>query len=357
MPLIKLDIHALRNINALSFAPAKGLNFLVGANASGKSSILEALFILSRSRSFRTHHIKQAIQFDQPQLVISAINQHLSGSLSTLGISADHKEILIRIDQETKRRADLAYCLPVQLIQPKSYQLLDAGPQFRREFMDWGVFNQQALFLSNWRCFSKALQQRNALLKTKNSQALSAWDKEFVVYGQVVNQYRLQYMQALQPVFLKLARHFLACEAVELVFYPGWDDQFTLENILTIDRARDLKYGFTHNGPHRSDFTSYVNGRPAKDYLSRGQQKLLMLSLLLAQASLMNEHNPNQSLILIDDLSAELDLENKAKLLKYLDELGCQVFITATGLEDFGDLSLISQYQVFHVKQGSLENQ
>jgi DNA replication and repair protein RecF len=100
-----------------------------------------------------------------------------------------------------------------------------------------------------------------------------------------------------------------------------------------------------------------VNGRPAKDYLSRGQQKLLMLSLLLAQASLMNEHNPNQSLILIDDLSAELDLENKAKLLKYLDELGCQVFITATGLEDFGDLSLISQYQVFHVKQGSLENQ
>lgn len=356
MPLIKLDIHALRNINALSLAPAKGLNFLVGANASGKSSILEALFILSRSRSFRTTHIKQAIQFNQEQLVVSAVKQQSTGSLSTLGISANHKETLIRIDQEPKLRADLAYSLPVQLIQPKSYQLLDAGPQFRREFIDWGVFNQQAQFLTNWRCFSKALQQRNALLKTKSSKALFAWDKEFTVYGQAVNQYREQYMQALQPVFLNLARHFLECEAVELVFYPGWDDQHTLDNVLEISRERDLKYGFTHNGPHRSDFVTHVNGRSAKDYLSRGQQKLLMLALLLAQASLMNQHNPNQNLILIDDLSAELDLENKAKLLKYLDELGCQVFITATGLDDLGDLSTISQYQVFHVKQGSVEN-
>ena len=356
MPLIKLDIHTLRNIDALNLAPVKGLNFLVGANASGKSSILEALFILSRSRSFRTNHLKQAIQFNQAQLVVSALKQHSNGSLSTLGISANHKETTIRIDQEAKLRADLAYSLPVQLIQPKSYQLLDAGPQFRREFIDWGVFNQQSQFLPNWRCFNKALQQRNALLKSKNSSALFAWDKEFTVYGQVVNQYREHYMQALQPVFLNLAKHFLECEAVELVFYPGWDDQYTLENALAIDKERDLKYGFTHNGPHRSDFITHVNARPAKDYLSRGQQKLLMLALLLSQVSLMNRHNPNQSLILIDDLSAELDLENKAKLIKYLDELGCQVFITATGLEELGDLSMISQYQVFHVKQGSVEN-
>ena len=356
MPLIKLDIHALRNISALNLVPAKGLNFLVGANASGKSSILEALFILSRSRSFRTNHLKQAIQFDQEQLVVSALKQHSNGSLSTLGISATHKETTIRIDQEPKLRADLAYNLPVQLIQPKSYQLLDAGPQFRREFIDWGVFNQQAQFLTNWRCFSKALQQRNALLKSKQTHALSAWDKEFALYGETVSQYRKDYMQALQPVFLTLARHFLECDAVELVFYPGWDSQYSLDAVLEIDRARDLKYGFTHNGPHRSDFVTHVNTRPAKDYLSRGQQKLLMLALLIAQASLMNQHNPNQSLILIDDLSAELDTENKAKLLKYLDELGCQVFITATGLEDLGDLSMIPQYQVFHVKQGSLEN-
>lgn len=356
MPLIKLDIHALRNINALSLAPDKGLNFLVGANASGKSSILEALFILSRSRSFRTHQIKQAIQFNQAQLVVSALKQQSNGSLSTLGISASYQETLIRIDQEPKLRADLAYNLPVQLIQPKSYQLLDAGPQFRREFIDWGVFNQQAQFLNHWRSFSKALQQRNALLKTKNSQALFAWDKEFSMHGQAVNQYREHYMQALQPVFLHLARHFLECDAVELVFYPGWDARNSLEHVLKLDRDRDIKYGFTHNGPHRSDFVTHVNGRPAKDFLSRGQQKLLMLALLLAQASLLNQHNPNQSLILIDDLSAELDLENKAKLLKYLDELGCQVFITATGLEDLGDLSMITQYQVFHVKQGSINN-
>lgn len=355
MPLIKLDVFSLRNLDAVSFTPSPGLNFLIGANASGKSSLLEAIFILSRSRSFRTTQLKQAIQFNAEELIVSGLKQQGAGSLSTLGIRASHKDLTIRIDQMPKQRADLAYALPVQLVQPKSYQLLDAGPQNRREFLDWGIFNQHPRFLFNWRCFSKALQQRNAVLKMRQRGQLTVWDQQLADYGQVVNEYRQRYLEELQPFFLKLAAYFLECDDIELRFHPGWDQKQALLSILAEDVDRDLKYGFTHSGPHRADFSTYHNHRLAKDYLSRGQQKLLMLSLMLAQVALLNQHHPNQCLILIDDPSAELDSANKAKLLKYLNDLGCQVFITATSLDDFGDVSSLDHYQVFHVKHGQIE--
>ncbi len=355
MPLIKLDIFSLRNIQALSLTPCPQLNLLIGANASGKSSLLEAIFILSRSRSFRTSQLKQAIGFESPELIISAQNRYQNGSVATLGIRVDGKQTEIRIDQQHRQRADLAYALPVQLIHPKSYQLLDAGPQTRREFLDWGIFNHHPLFLPAWRSFSKALQQRNALLKTRQTQQLMAWNKELIQYGIVVNQFRQQYITALQPVFLELANYFLASSSIELRFSSGWDDQRDYAEILAGDLMRDLKYGFTHSGPHRADFLTFHDKRLAKDYLSRGQQKLLMLALMLAQVSLLNQNAANRCIILIDDLSAELDLENKSKLLKYLAQLECQVFITATSLEEFGDLSVLNQYQVFHVKQGDVE--
>jgi DNA replication and repair protein RecF len=354
MALLKLDVLAVRNIRVASIAPSPTLNLIIGANASGKSSLLEAIFILGRARSFRTTHIKQAIAFDQGQLLVAAQNRLPNGSVSSLGIQIDHKQSEIRIDQENKQKADLAYAFPVQLIQPKSYRLLDAGPQLRREFLDWGIFNHNRNFLPNWRKFNKALQQRNALLKSRQSKQLSAWDKELVEYGVQVNDFRLQYIQDLQPVFLEMANHFLDTTAIDLKFNCGWDEKQSLELILKSDLEKDLRYGFTHSGPHRADFLTYHDKRLAKDYLSRGQQKLLMLALMLSQVKLLNQTAQNSCCILIDDLTAELDTVNRLKLLEYLSLLGCQVFMTATELADFGDISKLEQYKMFHVEHGCI---
>ncbi|WP_446809222.1 DNA replication/repair protein RecF [Methylomonas sp. 2BW1-5-20] len=355
MTLLKLDVLSVRNIHAASISPSPAINLITGANASGKSSLLEAIFILGRSRSFRTTHIKQAISFDQPQLTVSAQNRQQSGSVSTLGIQIDNKQSQIRIDQEDRQKADLAYALPVQLIHPKSYRLLDSGPQNRREYLDWGIFNQNRNFLPCWRKFNKALQQRNALLKSRQIKQISAWDKELVEYGQVINDLRLTYLASLQPVFLEMARHFLSQEEVDLRFLAGWDDRQALDLILKHDLDRDMRYGFTHSGPHRADFQTYLNKRSAKDFLSRGQQKLLVLALLLAQVTLLNQESPNACCILIDDLASELDAENRAKLIKYLVGLSCQVFISSTDIADFGDLSEIENYKWFHVEQGDVK--
>lgn len=355
MTLLKLDVFSVRNIHSASIQPAPTLNLITGANASGKSSLLEAMFILGRARSFRTHHIKQAISFDQPQLIVAAQLRHFNGSISQIGIQIDGKQTEIRIDQENRQKADLAYVLPVQLIHPKSYRLLDAGPQNRREFLDWGIFNHNKNFLTNWRKFSKALQQRNALLKSRQLREISAWDRELAEYGSLVNDFRQDYIQALQPVFLQMAGYFLDTTQIDLRFNAGWDEKQALEQVLKADLDKDLRYGFTHSGPHRADFLTFHNHKLAKDYVSRGQQKLLVLALLLSQVSLLNQEAQNNCCILIDDLTAELDTENRAKLLKYLAGIGCQIFMTATKLADFGDLNGAENYKVFHVEQGCIK--
>lgn len=352
MSLLKLDVSGVRNIQSATLLPSPTLNFITGCNASGKSSLLEAIFILGRARSYRTAHIKQAINFEQSQLVISGQKLSQASSVNTIGIQIDTKSCQIRIDQENRQKADLAHALPVQLIHPKSYRLLDSGSQIRREFLDWGVFNQEGHFLSNWRMFNRALQQRNALLKTRQLRELAAWDKEFVEFGVEVNQYRNRYIAQLQPVLLEMAGYFLELDQLELRFFAGWDEKRDLADVLASDRERDVRYGFTHSGPHRGDLLLYHNNRLARDFLSRGQQKLLVLALMLSQVSLLQKDSANRCCILIDDLSAELDTVNRSKLLKYLTELGCQVFLTSTELADFGDLHEIENYKVFHVERG-----
>lgn len=238
MTLLKLDVFSVRNIRSASILPSPAINLITGLNASGKSSLLEAIFILGRARSFRTNHIKQAICFDQHSLIVSAQNRLTNGSVCSIGIQIDNKQSEIRIDQENKQKADLAYALPVQLIHPKSYRLLDAGPQSRREFLDWGIFNHNTNFLPNWRKYNKALQQRNALLKSRQFKQLSAWDKELVEYGFLVNQFRRQYVQTLQPVFMEMASHFLSKPDIELRFSGGWDEKHSLEEVLKIDMEK-----------------------------------------------------------------------------------------------------------------------
>jgi len=356
MSLQKIDIYSLRNITKASIEPLAGINLITGENASGKSSLLEAIFILGRARSFRATNLKQTIQFDQSEFIVSGRFENLASQARQMGVKHNGKVCDIRINQQNSSKADLAYSLPVLLIHPKSYKLLDAGPQIRREFLDWGVFNYEHQFLSQWRQFKKILQQRNALLKKKQSKQLNVWNTEFVEYGTIVDKQRKEYLELLKPVFYEISDFFLGLENLQLQLFSGWDNTVDLFSILDKDLEKDLRYGYTHSGPHRCDFSVTVNGRLAKDFVSRGQLKLLMLALKLAQVKLINSVNNAAVCLLIDDLTAELDLSHKAKLLDYLDALNCQVFMSTTELANFGDLSKLTNYKVFHVEHGTIKS-
>jgi DNA replication and repair protein RecF len=356
MSLQRLDIYNVRNIREQSITPSPALNFIYGKNASGKSALIEAIFLLGRARSFRTSSIKSVISFEQVNLIVSAqVLQGKSGSLQ-LGIQMDGKNIEIRINQQpSQKRSDLAYALPLQIIHPKSFELLDAGAQIRREFLDWGIFNHEENFLPVWRKYKKALAQRNALLKTREIKQLYVWDKELANYGTMVNEYRQEYLEILKPVLSKTITRFVTLSDIDIKLISGWDTAKQLEQLLNEDLERDLRYGFTHSGPHRGDFHLLVNNTLAKDVVSRGQLKLLVTCLKLAQVELMFRERDSFGCILIDDFAAELDKDNRARVLQYLCEIQCQVFITATEADDFGDLSDIEDYKMFHVEHGNIQ--
>jgi len=355
MSLQTLSIYFLRNIKNATIKPSTGINLITGENGSGKSSLLEAIFILGRARSFRANNIKQVIQFSQTELIVSGQLKQHNGHTHHLGIQFNQKGCEIRVNKENSNKSELAYSLPILLIHPKSYLLLDGGPQIRREFLDWGVFNYHDDFLICWRNFKKVLQQRNALLKTKKIAQINVWNTELIQYGTIVTKYRNEYIRKLEPVFFEICNYFVNFPKMELKFISGWDAAETFNQALENDLQKDLRYGFTHSGPHRCDVCVLSEGRLVKQVASRGQLKLLMLSLKLAQVKLMNTEKNNAVCVLIDDLTAELDILNKAKLIKYLSELNCQVFMSTTELSNFGDLSELDNYKVFHVEHGEIK--
>ncbi len=356
MTLLKLDILAVRNIHQASLLPSPALNFITGPNASGKSSLLEAIYILGRSRSFRTSNVKQVIEFGQSDLIVSAKMQKNNAHIIQLGIQIGKKSE-IHINHELKQKADLAYCLPIQLIHPKSYHLIDAGPGIRRQFIDWGVFNQDHDFLSDWRKFSKILRHRNILLKKRKVSELDVWNDTFVQYAEAVTEYRENYIRQLEPVFLQICQYFLDSDEYQLKFVHGWNQCRNLISVLEEELEKDLRLGYTYSGPQRSDFHLLINNKSARDYVSRGQMKLLVLSLMLAQVKLVNKLENNSVCILIDDLTSELDTENREKLVKYMDSLNCQVFMSSTELSGFGQIDHFTDYKVFHVEHGFVNSQ
>ncbi len=357
MSLTKLDIYSLRNIQQESINPIAGINFFYGENGSGKSSIIEAIYILGRANSFRSKSIKSIINFSKDELIVSAKKQEPNGLISNIGVLLNDKKIRCHINHQlTKRRSELAYTLPIQIIHPKSFELLDSGPQIRREFLDWGVFHDNENFLLIFSKFKTALIQRNALLKSKKIQLIDVWNKELIYYGTIVNQYREVYIQKFKPIFLNILKYFFQIENIDLKLLPGWDTSLELESILVSNLEKDLRYGFTQNGPHRGDFQISMDDRLVKDVVSRGQLKLFVISLKLAQMQLLLNEKINKGCFLIDDFSAELDVENREKLLLYLSNMNCQVFITATEISEFGNLSKINNYKMFHVEHGTIKS-
>lgn len=355
MSLQKLDIYRVRNIQQASITPCPALNLIYGRNGSGKSALLESIFILGRAASFRTSQVKHVINHQADDLVVSGQVLLKSGACAHLGVQLSNKQNDIHINLEGKRkRSELAYALPIQLIQPTSYQLLDGGATLRREFMDWGIFNQDEHFLALWRRFKKALAQRNTLLKTQSLRQLSVWDRELVLTALPVAQYRHEYIRELQPVFLQICQLFFDFTDIQLAAFAGWDEQKDLQELLNHNVEKDCRYGYTQHGPHRGDFTVLINQRLAKDFVSRGQLKLLVLALKLAQVQLLHTQVSKIGCILIDDVVAELDLPNRTKLLHYLALMEFQVFLTASELSEFGSYPTESLVKVFHVEHGRI---
>jgi DNA replication and repair protein RecF len=355
MPLAKLDVFNVRNIETASLEPSPRLNFILGRNGSGKTSLLEAIHILGRARSFRCTQAGQVIRFQQDELTVAGkVRQEANLPPVPVGVRLGRrKREIVLAGAKLQTSAELIRAFPVLLIQPASSGLLDGAPKARRQFLDWGAFHLDSGFLEHWRGYARALDQRNALLRSGSVKGVEIWNHELSRYGTIVALARAAYAERLLPYFHTASGHFLGAMPFELRASAGWNEGKTLEEVLKDEIAQDLRDGYTHAGPHKGDFSVFSTGRSAKNYLSRGQMKLLVFALLLAQAHLLEETLGNQGCVLIDDLASELDQDNRGRLLQFLCARRAQFFVTATDPRLLEQASL-EDAAMFHVEHGRL---
>ncbi|MFC0267044.1 DNA replication/repair protein RecF [Kushneria aurantia] len=358
MPLDRLHFQGLRNLVPLEWQPDAHVNLIFGDNGSGKTSLLEGLHILGMGRSFRTRQLKSAIGHDAAALTLFG---RLAGSPPLpLGVERrrDSETLSLRMAGERLERvAELARQLPVQLINPDAFRLIEGAPAARREFLDWGVFYVEADFFDIWRRVRRSLKHRNALLRHDriDEQSLALWSRELARWSEALDAMRSDWMARFVEVFEPTLRELVDLPELSLRYYRGWDRQRRLEEVLSDGLATDRQMKFTQQGPQRADLRLRVGRHPAAEVLSRGQQKLVVSALKLAQGRLLEAESERRCLYLIDDLAAELDDRHRRAFCRLLEQMNCQTFLTGidpAALDGYWDPS--TSVTRFHVTQGRL---
>ncbi len=351
MPLGWFRAEQFRCLAEVEFELDPRANLFIGPNASGKTSLLEAAFFLSRGRSFRSRRRDALIRHGQDAFLLAG--RSVAGPAAIpLGVRASRKETEWRVGgAPADGIADLAEQFPAQVIDPEVHKLLEEGPGRRRRFLDWGVFHVEHGFLENWRRFHQALRQRNAALKQDGSdQDLAAWERELAASGEILARQREDYLSRLAVPLSNIGTALLD-RPITLAHHRGWDAGAALIRALETGRARDRRYRATQAGPHRGDVVVQVDGRPAKDHVSRGQQKLVAAALMLAQLEIQEEERPGRSALLLDDPAAELDAANLERLMAIVQKLPAQLWVTSLRAEIPG---LPVGAKMFHVEQGRI---
>jgi DNA replication and repair protein RecF len=355
MRLEQLRISGLRCLTEVSLALDPAINVFVGANGAGKTSVLEAVFLLSHARSFRSGAREALLQRDTPQLSVFAELRHADGRGSRVGLGRSGARWDARVDGDSVAIGQLVRECAVVCFEPGSHALIAGAAEERRRYLDWGVFHVEQDFLSTWRRHQRALKQRNSLLRLGSSAAdelFAPWEAELAQTAQHIDAQRRAYLNLLRPGLQASTASLLPeLGAIELRYRRGWSDERDLAVQLREQRPRDLARGHTTLGAHRADWSMSFEHAPQREHLSRGQEKLTALACVLAQAGLYAEHHGEWPIVCMDDLASELDQAHQASVVAQLQAAAAQVLLTGTELPSMlkGQAA-----RVFHVEQGEL---
>jgi DNA replication and repair protein RecF len=345
MPLAELRITNLRCIESAELEFSPDLNLIVGENGAGKTSVLEAIFLLGRGRSFRTRNSEKLIRHGQHSLTVFGATAGSPRAVAGVEVTRDGTRARIN-GKDADSLLALSGVLPVQSIDPEIHKLIDQGPERRRRWLDWLVFHVEPSFALQWVCYQRALKQRNAALKSGGDP--SNWDPALIEYGSAMTDARRNALKRLEAYLQVLFGAFSGLE-ISTGFFAGWSQEQTLADALRESAARDRDRGTTSMGPHRADVILRTKGRSARETLSRGQQKLTAVAMIVSQLKLLSAEQNMSAVLLLDDPAAELDEKNLRRLLQELTALQCQMIATSLRAEiPFFQ----SPKSTFHVEQG-----
>ncbi|MAZ45922.1 MAG: DNA replication/repair protein RecF [Gammaproteobacteria bacterium] len=370
MTLKRLEISYFRNLEAVSLDLAPGLNFFYGPNGAGKTAILEATYFLARARSFRSAQPRSYIQHGAETLTVRGLVEDRAGGSQALALSKTLAGAsLLRINGVTERKmSKAAGLLPVQVMLPDVGQLVFGGPLERRRWLDWGVFHVEPRYLDSLRGFNRVLKQRNAHLKDSRLRGApdlgnDPWRDQFVARSLEITESRCRYLAALSPIFAETLDAIAPDIRVRLSYFSGWPDNESLNKVLGDIASREVKLGMSMAGPHRADLELKIgissnHEAKASAELSRGQGKALASALKIAQATRLSALAEKSSLLLIDDVGAELDELHNTRFFEQLKSARCQVLASSTRppgeiLRHFPS----EDVKVFHVERGKINGE
>lgn len=363
MSVLLIRINNIRCIAHAEITAHPKFNLLYGLNGSGKTSALEAIYLLGLARSFRTSRIRRVIADDSEQCSVFSSLLDKNNQEKTLGISKDNNgNTQIRLNRSpVKNASQLARILPIQIITQESFSLIDGPSKPRKQLLDWLGFHVEHQFNSTWLTVQRLLKQRNSLLRQSTSMLscqseMAVWDNELSIQSERLTVYRQNIFDEFKDNFQSVINKLLPHENIELSFYRGWSADKSLKDVLRASFERDVKLGYTQLSPNRADLIIKSDKVPASEKLSRGQKKLLVCAIILAQVVTLNERNKTDSrcIVLLDDLNAELDADNQRLLCEILNDCDAQVFITGTDPGALKEALPNSNFNMFHVEQGSI---
>ena len=356
MPLSKISLLNFRCFDSLDISLSPGANFFYGKNGCGKTSILEAAYMFSSGKSFKSSNIKSLIKHN-------ADNFFLKGYDNEKGYIFDIqknlvKPINIKLNNERVTTSILTKNLPCSAIHNNTFSFASATPEFRRRLIDRSIFIAEENFSESWFSMYRALKQRNAMLKKGDVYKIDVWDKQFSCQGKNVSNMRQDFFDKTHKEFSKILQTiknenlFNFLNIIKIDFFQGWDPTIDLMELLSQNLIVDKKRRSTSQGPHKSDIKFLINDVDAKQFLSRGEQKFFSILWSCAQNEVLKNHYNIDSTLIIDDIKSELDDNKFYILLELLSNYKNQIIFSC--IEDHFSSKITTNFKdfkKFHVEQ------
>lgn len=363
MILASLTARNFRNLQQDPIAFHDGLNVIVGENGQGKTNLLEAIYFLATTRSFRTHRLQSLFRFDAETLYVTGVRVEASLERRlSIGLEAGGaRRREIRIEEETATVSEYVRQLSVIAYSSAQLEIVRGGPDERRRFLDRGIVHLQPGYLESLGRYQRVLKQRNALLQSirdgeARASMLDPWDRELEDAASVIVRARSEYAERLAAAHNRIVEeHRYHVSDLSITYRPSGFERSgePLDDIFLDERDRQIRLGHTTFGPHRDELELRLENRLASEVLSSGETKMTVLFLKFAKIELFEQKWNRPPLFLLDDVDAELDLGIIERLLEYLRGR-TQIFTTSAKTTVFEALDVGAHLRI-RLEEGAVK--
>jgi len=354
--ITELKLHNFRCFNSSTINLSPGINFFYGNNGSGKTTILEAIYMCSSGRSFKSSNIQSLIAFEKN---FFSINGYDSNRGFTLSLSKEiSKPISIKINNTKTTTSSLIKEFPSTAIHNNTFSFANASPDFRRKIIDRSLFVSDESFSKTWFGFYRCLKQRNSLLKNRDIKYIDAWNKKVSQEAKSLDKKRVNFFNKSLLEFKNILSILDTCTTTEYLdkirieFFSGWDSRKELYDVLVESEQKDLIRKTTTEGPHKADVKIFIGENDAKQILSRGEQKILSILWCCAQHEVLRKIYNIKATLIVDDIKSELDDNTFNVFINLLDFLNNQIIFSC--IDDHFSSKIKDKYKEFkkfHVEQ------